>query len=356
MVRRCSFVLCALALSCLGLCANPGDVENAQDYPGFVRPAGFIITDYDEDNPAEAEFPIAKPLPLDSDHVEQTHVRGHRYVIRYEIAEGNAPSIYQMQTYYEKVAKEAGFDVAKNGGIGDVSETFVRTSSAKDVWISLVPSGGTNVLTVVEVAHAGTSGPSESELRLVAAPATVARPADTKLPAPHLALAASTAPPPESESVLSSPGASAPSAPEPPERDEAELLYASLSKDGRTIVPFVFRPGREQLDGASQPLVDAVVEMMSKHPDLFLRIEGHTDNTGDPESNLRLSAQRALAVQAVLMSAHVDRKRLDAVGVGGLQPLTTNATAEGRERNRRIELVMWKKYPAMQHTAANSST
>jgi hypothetical protein len=185
MVRRCSFALCALALSCLGLCANPGDVENAQDYPGFVRPAGFIITDYDEDNPAEAEFPIAKPLPLDSDHVEQTHVRGHRYVIRYEIAEGNAPSIYQMQTYYEKVAKEAGFDVAKNGGIGDVSETFVRTSSAKDVWISLVPSGGTNVLTVVEVAHAGTSGPSESELRLVAAPATVARPADTKLPAPH---------------------------------------------------------------------------------------------------------------------------------------------------------------------------
>jgi outer membrane protein OmpA-like peptidoglycan-associated protein len=355
MAWRCPSVLCALCLT-TALHANPGDVENAQDYPGFVRPAGFLITDYDEDNPAEADFLVAKPLPLDSDHVEQTHVRGHRYVIRYEIAQGGAPSIYQMQRYYEKIAKEAGFDLAKSGAVGDVSETFVRTSAAKDVWISMVPSVGTNVLTVVEAPHPGAGEPASAEPRLVAAPGSAARAAESKLPTPHLAPETSAAPPVESESALSSPGASAPIAPEPPEPNEADALYASLSREGRVIVPFVFRPGKEELDSASQPLVDAVVEMMNKHPDLFLRIEGHTDNTGDPESNLRLSAQRALAVQAVLMGAHVERKRLDAVGVGGLQPLATNATAAGRERNRRIELVMWKKYPAMQHTAANSST
>ncbi len=84
--------------------------------------------------------------------------------------------------------------------------------------------------------------------------------------------------------------------------------------------------------------------MMKKHSDLFLRIEGHTDNSGDPEAALRLSAQRAFAVQAALVKAQVEQKRLDAVGVGGLQPLADNSTAQGREKNRRIELVMWKHY------------
>ena len=87
--------------------------------------------------------------------------------------------------------------------------------------------------------------------------------------------------------------------------------------------------------------------MMKKHPDLFLRIEGHTDNNGDPDVSLRLSAQRALAVQSALVDARIDKKRLDAVGVGGLQPRADNNTAAGREKNRRIELVLWKKYPAL---------
>jgi outer membrane protein OmpA-like peptidoglycan-associated protein len=95
--------------------------------------------------------------------------------------------------------------------------------------------------------------------------------------------------------------------------------------------------------------------MMRHHPDLFLRIEGHTDNHGDADDNLRLSAQRALAVQGAIMSAHIDGKRLDAVGVGGLQPLADNNTAEGREKNRRIELVMWKKYPAFHAPAPNGT-
>ena len=120
------------------------------------------------------------------------------------------------------------------------------------------------------------------------------------------------------------------------------------------IVPFIFQPGKDELDASSQPLVDRIAAMMKKHPELFLRIEGHTDNSGEPDVNLRLSAQRALAVQSSLIDARVDQKRLDAVGVGGLQPMADNATAEGREKNRRIELVMWKKYPGS-HTPATGA-
>ena len=120
-------------------------------------------------------------------------------------------------------------------------------------------------------------------------------------------------------------------------------------------MPFVFQPGRNVLDASSQVVVDRVVAMMKNHPDLFLRIEGHTDNSGDPADNMRLSAQRAFAVQAKLVDADVDQKRLDAVGVGGLQPIASNMTSEGREKNRRIEIVMWKNYPAFHADAPNGN-
>ena len=75
--------------------ADPGDVESSRDYAGFPRLPGFIISDYDEDNPAEFDFPAARPLPDDANHVETVHVKGHRYVIRYELSPGNhAPALF----------------------------------------------------------------------------------------------------------------------------------------------------------------------------------------------------------------------------------------------------------------------
>jgi outer membrane protein OmpA-like peptidoglycan-associated protein len=146
-----------------------------------------------------------------------------------------------------------------------------------------------------------------------------------------------------------------PPPPAPPVDPNGDALFADLSASGRVIVPFTFQPGKDDLDTSSQPQIDRVVAMMKSHPDLFLRIEGHTDNSGDPDVNMRLSAQRALAVQTLIMAAHISARRLDAVGVGGLQPLASNETAEGREKNRRIELVMWKNYPAFHGPAPNGN-
>ncbi|MCE0522512.1 MAG: OmpA family protein [Methylacidiphilales bacterium] len=309
-------VLWTLAFATALLRADPGDVENSRDYAGFPRPQGFVITDYDEDNPAESDFPVARPLPIDSNHVEMVHVQGHRFVIRYELASGSRPlSLFQTQRYYEKLAAEAGFAVEKSGAVGDVTETFRRTTASREVWVYLEPAVTVNVLTVME--------------------STVSAP-------PSLG-AAATAP-----AVVSAP------APQPPPVDpNDDSLYASLNRQGRVVLPFVFQPGKDDLDASSQPLIDRIAAMMKRHPDLVLRIEGHTDNTGDPDDNLRLSAERAIAVQTLLIAADIDPKRLDAVGVGGLQPLADNHTAEGREKNRRIELVMWKQNPAFHATAPN---
>ena len=82
--------------------------------------------------------------------------------------------------------------------------------------------------------------------------------------------------------------------------------------------------------------------MMKRHPDLQLTIEGHTDNTGDPDYNKTLSLQRARAVRTLIMAGGVPKARLLVTGLGGDDPIADDKTQEGRELNRRIELVLRK--------------
>jgi outer membrane protein OmpA-like peptidoglycan-associated protein len=331
-------------------------------------------------------------LPDDADHVDTIHVKGHRYIIRYELgSSGRIPTLFQTQQYYEKLAADAGFTVEKSGAVGNVTETFHRSTPDHEIWVYLEPAVTSNVLTVIEAASLVPAAPPRI-VAVPAAPPVLPIPTPTPPPAPVQPMTSGTTDVPSEESagagqrsatvtelapavaaqvpapeptlvpavVTPAPAptptpvpapipAPAPPAPAPvaatidPSDDS---LFDSLQTDGRIVVPFVFQPGKEKLDSSSQPLVDRVTAMMKHHPELFLRIEGHTDNTGDPEDNLRLSAERAFAVQAALVDGHVDPKRLDAVGVGGLQPLASNVTSEGRETNRRIELVLWKKNSA----------
>jgi len=69
-------------------------------------------------------------------------------------------------------------------------------------------------------------------------------------------------------------------------------------------------------------------------------IVGHSDNQGTLDANLALSQRRAEAVRDALVSRGVAAERLDARGVGFLAPVASNATEEGRARNRRVELVL----------------
>jgi outer membrane protein OmpA-like peptidoglycan-associated protein len=353
-------ILATLAFALAPLLADPGDVESSHDYPGFARQPDFIISDYDEDNPADCRFPIAQPLTDDADHVVIVPARGHRYVIRYELSPGaRAPTVFQTQRYYEKLASDGGFTVEKSGAVGDVTETFYKATASHQIWVYLEPAVTANVVTVVEstdsalppvpprlVVNTATllprpSAPTPSPS--VLAPPPEPAPATTPAPDANATAAAAAAPP-------------APPIPSTPDVDpDDDVLFTNLNSTGRVVVPFIFQPGRSELAASSQPLVARIAAMMKRHPDLFLRIEGHTDNSGFPEDNMRLSAQRAFAVQDKLVAANVDKKRLDAVGVGGLQPLAGNDTAEGREKNRRIELVLWKKYPSFHAPAPNGN-
>jgi OOP family OmpA-OmpF porin len=87
----------------------------------------------------------------------------------------------------------------------------------------------------------------------------------------------------------------------------------------------------------SEPLLDQAAEAAGACPGT-LRIEGHTDSTGGAEINRALSLRRAEAVREALISRDVPPGRLVAEGYGSARPVSDNQTAEGRARNRRIEI------------------
>jgi OOP family OmpA-OmpF porin len=88
----------------------------------------------------------------------------------------------------------------------------------------------------------------------------------------------------------------------------------------------------------SQPVLQEIADVMTRHPDWKLRVAGHTDSIGNPASNLELSRRRAESVKAALGRLGVPLARLETTGFGAALPKEPNTTLEGRARNRRVEL------------------
>jgi outer membrane protein OmpA-like peptidoglycan-associated protein len=87
----------------------------------------------------------------------------------------------------------------------------------------------------------------------------------------------------------------------------------------------------------SLPRLESVVEYMTHKTGSRIQVSGHTDNAGNPAANKTLSLKRAQACRDYLISKGIDGSRIEAVGHGQEQPVATNDTVEGRQRNRRIE-------------------
>ena len=98
-----------------------------------------------------------------------------------------------------------------------------------------------------------------------------------------------------------------------------------------------FAPGSTVLNVASGPVLDLAARAAADCPGT-LRVEGHTDNTGNPAFNDQLSLRRAEAVRAAMIQRGVPPERLLAAGFGQSRPVGDNATEDGRARNRRIEI------------------
>lgn len=135
------------------------------------------------------------------------------------------------------------------------------------------------------------------------------------------------------------------------DRQEAELRErlrgsgVSVSREGENIV--LNMPGNVTFETESAALnarffdtLNAVAAVIDEYDKTLVEITGHTDSTGTDEYNQALSERRAAAVGSYLESQGVSTDRMVIIGYGEARPIATNATAEGRAENRRVEITL----------------
>ncbi len=105
----------------------------------------------------------------------------------------------------------------------------------------------------------------------------------------------------------------------------------------KAIQSVEFETGSANLKRVSRAILFRIVKLMNKYPDYKLSIKGHTDNTGDKDKNVELSRNRAKSCLDYFVANGIDASRVSYRGYGQSQPIDTNETEEGRERNRRVE-------------------
>ena len=104
-----------------------------------------------------------------------------------------------------------------------------------------------------------------------------------------------------------------------------------------------FAVGRSDIQSNFAPVLDRFAEGLRNNPNTDVRIIGHTDNTGSDAVNNPLSLERAASTRNYLTGRGVDGRRISIEGMGERQPIATNETADGRSRNRRVEIYVGER-------------
>jgi outer membrane protein OmpA-like peptidoglycan-associated protein len=119
-------------------------------------------------------------------------------------------------------------------------------------------------------------------------------------------------------------------------------LQATRGAEGMqmTLDDIAFAPGQASLRAGAKAGLGKLVEFVNRDPAKPIRIEGHTDSSGNTQANLALSRRRAEAVRDALVAAGVAASRITVVGMGESHPVASNATEQGRARNRRVDVIL----------------
>jgi outer membrane protein OmpA-like peptidoglycan-associated protein len=122
--------------------------------------------------------------------------------------------------------------------------------------------------------------------------------------------------------------------------ESAPDISQVLTSTGKYVSHAIqFETGSDQLRPESLNVIKEVATALEKQPALKLRIEGHTDSTGDATRNLDLSKRRADSVKGALVKMGIGADRLTTEGFGQTKPMAPNDTPQGRAENRRVEFV-----------------
>jgi OOP family OmpA-OmpF porin len=126
------------------------------------------------------------------------------------------------------------------------------------------------------------------------------------------------------------------------DKGPATSIGAALDVQGSAVLDdLVFASGAATLSDGDYPSLAAVAAWLQANPDATIALVGHTDASGSLAANIALSERRAEAVAQAMVDLHgADPVRIAAEGVGFLAPRATNQTDEGRQKNRRVEVIV----------------
>lgn len=113
-----------------------------------------------------------------------------------------------------------------------------------------------------------------------------------------------------------------------------EGIKFSLSSD------VLFPTNSSYLTDKAKVELDKLAKILAQQKDKKIRIDGHTDATGEEKYNVWLSEKRAESVKKYLQDKGISASRLTTKGLGPSQPVADNKTADGRQRNRRVEVII----------------
>ena len=124
--------------------------------------------------------------------------------------------------------------------------------------------------------------------------------------------------------------------------DQLQDLNARRTERGVvvTIGDVLFDANRAQLKSAGERSVEKLADFLKQYPQRTARVEGFTDSTENPGLNQELSDRRAASVRAAMVAMGVDRSRIAVRGYGDEFPVASNASQDGRQLNRRVEVIL----------------
>lgn len=128
-------------------------------------------------------------------------------------------------------------------------------------------------------------------------------------------------------------------------REQLQGTGVSVTRSGDNLVlnmpgNITFATNQSDIAPGFYPVLNSVALVLKEYEKTLIDVVGHTDSTGPMQLNMQLSAARASTVQAYLANQGIPPVRIQAQGVGPQYPVASNATPEGRQQNRRVDLVL----------------
>jgi outer membrane protein OmpA-like peptidoglycan-associated protein len=120
-----------------------------------------------------------------------------------------------------------------------------------------------------------------------------------------------------------------------------DIYLVPIEKDARVVLQNVFfYQSTSKLIETSYPELEYMLEFLKQNPSVKIELQGHTDNVGDPDKNLKLSDDRVHVVKDYFVNHGIASTRIHTKAFGGMAPVAPNNTEENKRKNRRVEFVV----------------